>query len=76
MATIEYRLTKLEALADHRQGGAVIVSLTDGTRQRMTLADVVPLLQRGQVQAIDGTGGPGQGRLFELVRDLLPGVEV
>ena len=71
MATIENRLAKLEAHADHQQGGTVTVTLTDGTRRRMPLPDTIPLVQLGQVQAIDGTGGPGQGHLLELIRDLI-----
>ena len=75
MKTILSRLTYLEGLVDHRQAGTVTVCLTDGTRRRMPLPDVIPLIHEGRVLTVDGTGGPGQGRLPEIIQGLLTEVK-
>ena len=65
------RLKMLEQRVEHHQDGAVTVTLADGTRRRLPLPDVIPLLQLGQVLSVDGTGGPGQGHLLDIIRDLI-----
>ena len=70
------RLDDMERRAAALQADAqqlATVSFADGTRRKMRLADVVPLMMQGEnhVTAFEGEGGAGNGQLAALLRGLM-----
>lgn len=67
------RLEKLEKIAAKRQSGKVTVVHADGDTKRLFLPDIIPELLEGDKMIVDviGDGGPGSGRLAELIKGLI-----
>ena len=68
------RLRQLEQLSAGKIKHLATVCFTDGTRRRMPAADIIPLFCDTQNRIVDVTGGgPGDGRLVELLSGLIDG---